>query len=209
MVGRALDSGVMRRFLESDSPEDWNKACLTLHYCTAILWIDEVGLGENVKKPVTVVEDHWLKKLIKHHAKALGNLVGEKAAAIFAERLRETFDKGRRNLPSWLHRPAIEDHKQNHEWYGAENLFVEGLRDVLLSWIDRDLSSAKIFVENLLRDEAPIIRRIGIHVLDQRWENLKDLFASILGPQLFVGEHHHELYCLLQHHFAIFVEEES
>lgn len=209
MVGHALDRGAMRRFLESDSPQDWNKACLALQYCTAILWINEPGVGEDRKKPVTVVENHWLKELIQHHAKKLGNLVGEKATAIFVERLRETFDQGRRNLPSWLHRPAVEDHTQNHEWYGPENRFVEGLRDVLLSWIDRDLSSAKPFVKELLRDEAAIIRRIGIYVLDQRWENLKDLFASVLGPQLFVAEHLHELYSLLQHHFSAFNDKEK
>lgn len=209
MVGHALDKGAMRRFLKSDSSDDWDKACLVLHHCTAILWIDEPELGENRKRPVTVVENHWLKDLIKHHAKELGNRVGKKAAEIFVKRLRETFDQGRRNLPSWLHRPAVEDHTQNHEWIGPENRFVEGLRDVLLSWIDRDLSSAKLFVEELLRDEAAIIRRIGIHVLDQQWENLKGLFASVLGPQLFVTEHIHELYNLLQHHFATFNDKEK
>lgn len=209
MVAHALDRGAMRRFLESDSFQDWNKACLTLHHCTAILWIDEPELGENRKKPVTVVENHWLKELIKYHTKELGNRVGKKAAAIFVERLRETFDRGRRNLPSWLHRPAVEDHPQNHEWHGPENRFVEGLRDVLLSWIDRDLSSAKPFVGELLRDEAAILRRIGIHVLDQRWESLTGLYASVLGPQLFVAEHLHELYHLLQHHFGGFNEKDK
>ena len=209
MVGHALDNGAMRRFLESDSLLDWQKACLTLYHCTSILWIDEPGFRENRKKPVTVVENHWLKKLINNHAKALGNVVGDKATGIFAERLRETFDQGRRNLPSWLHRPAVEDHTQNHEWYGPENRFVEGLRGVLLSWIDGDLSSAKPFVKKLLHDEAAILRRIGIYVLDQRWEKLKDLFTSVLSPQLFAGEHHHELYSLLQHHFATFNDKDK
>jgi hypothetical protein len=209
MVGHALDRGAMRRFLASESTDDWNKACTILRHCTAILWIEERELGENRKKPVAVVEDYRLKELIQHHAKELGNRVGKKAAEIFVERLRETFDQGRRNLPSWLHRPAVEDHTQNHEWLGPENRFVEGLRDVLLSWIDRDLPSAKPFVEGLLRDEAAIIRRISLHALDQRWENLKGLFASVLGPQLFTAEHLHELYNLLLHHFATFNDKEK
>ena len=209
MVGHALDRGAMRRFLKSDSSDDWDKACLVLHHCTAILWIDEPELGENRKKPVTVVENHWLKDLIKHHAKELGNRVGKKPAEIFVERLRETFDQGRRNLPSWLHRPAVEDHTQNHEWIGPENQFVEGLRDVLLSWIDRDLPTAKPFVKELLRDQVEIIRRIGIHTLDQRWEKLRDLLTPLLSPQLFVAEHLHELYSLLNHHFETFTDMEK
>lgn len=209
MVGHALDRGAMRRFLESDSSDDWDKACLVLYHCTAILWIDERELGENRKKPVTIVEDHWLKDLITHHAKELGNRAGKKAVEIFVQRLRETFDQGRRNLPSWLHRPAVEYHTQNHEWLGPENRFVEGLRDVLLSWIDRDLPTAKPFVEELLHDQAEIIRRIGIHTLDQRWEKLSDLLAPLLRPQLFVAEHLHELYSLLNHHFETFTDKEK
>ena len=64
MIGHALDSGALRRFLASESPDDWNKACLILRYCTAIRWIDERELGENRKKPVTVVDDYWLKELM-------------------------------------------------------------------------------------------------------------------------------------------------
>ena len=97
MVGHALDKGALRRFLASESPNDWNKACGILRHCTAIVWIDEKALGEDHKRPKTVVEDHWLKKLIEHHASALGNRIGEKSAAVFVERLRETFDEGGRS----------------------------------------------------------------------------------------------------------------
>ena len=209
MVGHALDRGAMRRFLASESTDDWNKACIILRHCTAIVWIDERALGDDRKKPVTVVEDHWLKELIKHHAKELGNLVGKKASEIFVERIRETFDQERRDLPSWFHRPAVEDHAQNHEWLGPENRFVEGLRDVLLSWVDRDLSAAKPFIEARLSHEVEIIIRIGIHVLDQRWEKLGDVFTPIISPQLFDAGHIHELYGMLRHHFEKFPVKEK
>jgi len=209
MVGHALDRGAMRRFLASKSPDDWNKACVILRHCTAIAWIDDQVLGENRKKPVTVVKDFRLKELLEHHVKELGNRVGKTAAEILAERLRETFDEGRRDLPSWCHRPAVENHAQNHQWLGPENRFVEGLRDVLLSWVDGDLSTAKPFVKTCLSHEVEIIRRIGIHVLDQRWDKLKDLLTSIINPQLFVAGHIHELYGLLRHHFQKFTENEK
>lgn len=209
MVGHALDKGAMHRFLASKSAEDWNKACIILRHCTAIVWISEPALKEDSKKPVTVVKDHWLKGLIKHHAKELGNRIGEKVAKIFVERLRETFGQERRNSPSWLYRPAVEDHPQNHEWYGPENRFVEGLRDVLLSWVDRDLSAAKPFMTTCLSHEVEIIRRIGIHVLDQRWDKLGDLYTPIISPDLFDAGHIHELYGLLRNHFEKFTENEK
>lgn len=207
MVGHALDRGAMRRFLASESPDDWDKACIILRYCTAIAWIAEPTLEEDTKKPVTIVKDHWLKKLINHHAKHLGKLVGKKAADIFVERIGETFDQERRNSPSWAYRPAVEDHEQNHEWYGPENRFVEGLRDVLLSWVDYDLSNAKPFIESCVRHKIEIIRRIGIHVIDQRWGKLGDVFIPIINPDLFAVGNIHELYNLLQHHFEKFTED--
>lgn len=206
-VSHALDNGAMRRLLASESPDDWNKAISILRHCTAIIWVEEQSLGESRKKPVTVVENHWLTKLIKNHAQDLGKRVGQRAADLFIERLRETYDRARRGLPSWLYRPAVEDHAQNHEWRGPENRFVEGLRDVLLSWVDHDRSTAQPFVQTLISDEAEILRRIGIHVLDRRWDALKHAFLSIIGPQLFDDQHLHEVYSLLQRHFEAFSDE--
>lgn len=209
MVGHSLDIGAMRRFLESAAADDWNKACVILRHCTAIVWITETEIGEDRKKPMTVLEDFCLKGLISHHAKNLGNLVGRKAAEIFLERICEIFDQERRNSPSWVYRPAIEDHEQNHEWFEPENRFVEGLRDVFLSWVDRDLSAAKPFIKTCLSHEVEIIRRIGIHILDQRWEKLRDLFTPIINPQIFDAGYIHELYGLLRQHFEEFTDTEK
>lgn len=205
-VCHALDKGAMRQLLASESPDDWNKAISILRHCTAPIWVEEQTLGESRKKPVTVVEDYWLKKLIKNHSQELGKQVGQKAAEIFLERLRETYDRGKRDLPSWLHRPAIEDHVQNHEWMGPENRFVEGLRDVLLSWVDHDVASAKPFIQALITHDAQILRRIGIHVVDRRWDKIGQLFSVAIGPRLLDVESLHEVYGLLQRHFETFKE---
>ncbi len=209
MVGHALDKGVLRRCIASEAPDDWSKACLILRYCTAIRWNDERELGENRKKPVTVVDDYWLKELIKHHASALGAKAGRAASSIFLERVREVFDEGNRGHASWLSRPAIEEHEQNHSWDGPENRFVEGLRDVLLNWVDHDLDMARQFMETLLRDEAEIVRRIAIYVLGQRWTHLRNLYTAVLGPRLFDAGHIHELYSLLRAHFDELTEFEK
>jgi hypothetical protein len=209
MVGTALDEGALRKCLASASGDDWNKACLILRHCTAIRWVDERELGKDRKKPVTVVDDFWLKALIEHHATTLGAKAGKVASAIFLERIREIFREESRGRASWLGRPAIEEHAQNHSWNGPENRFVEGLRDVLLSWVDHDLEAAKPFIGTLLRDEAEIVRRIGIHVLSQRWAVLKSLYPVVLSPRLFDAGHVHELYGLLRAHFSEFTEPEK
>jgi len=208
-VCHTLDKGAMRRLLASESPDDWNKAISILRHCTAIVWVEEQSLGESRKKPVTIVENHWLTKLIKNHAQDLGQRVGQRATELFIERLRETYDHTRRDLPSWVYRPAVEDHAQNHRWRGPENRFVEGLRDVLLSWVDHDRSTTQPFVQTLIGDDAEVLRRIGIHVLDRRWDALRQAFLAVIGPQFFDDEHLHEVYSLLQHHFEGFSDEEK
>ena len=209
MVGYALANGALLNCLASESSDDWSKACLILHHCTAIRWVDERELGENRKKPVTVVDDHWLKKLIELHASVLGAKTGRVASDIFLERIREVFGKNNRDLPSWLSRPAIEEHPQNHSWEGPANRFVGGLRDVLLSWVDHDVSAARPFIEALLRDEAEIVRRIGIFVLGQRWRQLQSVYAAVLSPRLFDNAHLHELYRLLRDRFDEFTDQEK
>lgn len=204
MVGRALDQGALRRLLASDSPDDWQKACKILRHCTAILWVDEKGLGKGRKEPVSVVEDYWLKELIKHHASTFGIKAGREAAQIFRGRVREVFGEEFGDLPTCLSRPAVDDHPQNHSWEEAVNCVVEGLRDVLLFWIDNEPEGATAFIVEILKDENEMVRRIGIYVLNQRWSVLNSLYSNILGPQLFDSRNIHELYHLLKERFAEF-----
>lgn len=206
MVGHALDVGALRRLLASDSPDDWQKACIILRHCTAILWVDEKGFGKSRKKAVSVVEDYWLKKLIKQHASMFGSKAGRQASQIFRDRIGEVFGEEYGNLPTYLRRPAVEDHPQNHSRDGAVNCVVEGFRDVLLSWIDNSPKDATAFVAEILKDENEMIRRVGIYVLGQRWSILKSLYNNILVPQLFDSRNIHELYHLLKKRFAEFSE---
>jgi hypothetical protein len=208
-VCHALDKGVMHRLLASAFQDDWSKTILILRHCTTMTWVEEEALGESRTKPVTVVEDHWLKELINNHAQGLGIRVGQKAAEVFIERLRETYDRSKRDLPSWLHRPAVEDHSQNHEWMGPENRFVEGLRDVLLSWVDNDTSSAKPFIETLLTDNAEILRRIGIYIVNSRWDRLRQVLTPIIGLRLLDDDLLHEVFGLLQRHYEAFNDAEK
>ena len=206
MVGHALDRGVIRSLLASDSPDDWQKACIILRHCTVIVWVDKKELGKDRKKPVSVIEDYWLKELIKHHASMFGIKAGREAAQIFCGRIREVFGKEFGDLPTYLSRPAVEEHPQNHSWDEIVNCIVEGLRDVLLSWIDHESEGATTFLAEILKDENEMVRRVGIYVLNQRWPVLNSLYSNILGPQLFDSRNIHELYHLLKERFAEFSE---
>lgn len=209
MVAHALDTGAMTQFLKSEEAVDWEKAADILCHCTAVRWVPKPGYDGMEEEPKTVVEDYWLKQLINNHSGMLGIKIGKPTAEIFLKRIREVYGKGNRDKYSYLHRPAIEEHKQNHDWAGPDNRFIEGLRDVLLSWIGADVIAARPFVAALLHDETEIVRRIGIYALAQRWEALRDIYVSVLGPQLFAAGHLHELYGLLKTRFDSMEEGEK
>ena len=195
LVCSALDKGLMFALLNSSAPDDWTKAVKVLDQCT------ELAPDKDDDQPTTVVEDYWLKEFINNHSSKLGKKVGAFATAVFMKRLTQIFGSGTRCTHGYLFRPAIEDHSQNHDWYGAENRFVEGLRDVLVSWVSANPESAKKTVKSLLNAELEIARRIAIHVIHTHWSDFRDLLTEEIDPDLFRSGHLHELYQLLKSHF--------
>ncbi len=191
-VVHALDKGALHRFLTSESAQDWEKAVVVLRHCTE-----------------PVANAYWLNELIHHHSEAFGARAGNEASRIFLERVREIFNRGMHKTHSYLCRPAIENHEQNRPFYSPENWSVKGLRDVVLSWCEHDPAGARQFVPILLGDEAEIVRRLGIYVLDQRWDILQSLYPDFVGAQLFNSGHLHELYNLLRHRFGEMTDEEK
>jgi len=205
MVANAIDDGALPRFLSSSTPADWDKAVQLFKYCTAIRWQPD-RLDTATEEPVTVVEEYWLKELVNKHATAIGRKAGASAATLMADRVREVFGKGGRADWSHVFRPAVENEGQSHVGRGPENIVVEALRDVLLGWTEVDAAATKPFVEGLLGSDNEMLRRIGIHVLNERWESLGDLYLPLVRPELFSVGHLHELYRLLNLRFESFSE---
>ena len=207
LVVIALDEGLLPKLLESNLSEDLNKACNILNHCTAIQWVDETGFRKGRKKPVSIVDDYYLNKLIKNHAGSFGRKAGKSAAQIFRAKIQDVFGREYSDLPTYLHRPAVEDHPQNHSWDKIFNCFVDGLRDVLLSWIDTGSENAIDYIPNILEDHNEMVRRIGIYILGQRWSVLKNTYGKVLNSQLFDPRNVHELYHLLKERFGEFSED--
>jgi hypothetical protein len=200
LTAAALDKGALPHLLSSVDAEDWKKAAQVLYHVTAITW--QKDGNEREPTPCSVVDHFWLGEILKNHAKQIGGKAGESAAETMLERVREVFSAPIRRDHSSVFRPAIEDHVQNYQWRTAENCVVEGLRDVLLGWINESPTNARAMVQRMLSDDLQIIRRVGVYLVAQHWTSLCDLYTGIVGPALFNGGHSHELYHLLQDRFA-------
>lgn len=203
LSAKALSDGIIGRLLDSDSQTDLGRACLLLRYCTDFEREPE-DRGNDLR---TVVEEYWLRELFSKHYKAFGSRAGAQAATVLDEQLRRTFADHRAPYRSSLWRPAIEDHAQNRGRRGPENLFVEGLRDIVLEWSDTGDPGAERYVAALLVDPLEIMRRIALHVIDERFERYRHLIEASVDPALFSSPYRHELYRLLDRHFAEFPDE--
>lgn len=209
LVGQALAEAPLDRFLESEDATDRAKACRFLYHATAILWRDEKNLGEGRQKPESVIDDYWLRALIDKSIAKFGRVTGEAAATILCERTTQVYSQTPEREASWLRRPAIEKHEQNYSWDGITNIIVDGLRDVLLSWIEADEAEAMAFVCRLLRDDAQIIRRVAIHVVDEKFSLFRDVIPDLLSRVFSDFGQLHEVYRLLQSHFHEFTHAEQ
>lgn len=197
LAGQALSEGLMRRLLASDLSADLHRACLLLDYCTDFDRDGTVGADLS-----TVIDDYWLKDMFAKHLKIFGTKAGASAAGILARRVRTVYSDERRPYQSSLWRPAIEEHEQNYDWRGPDNRFVEGLRDVLLAWTDTGDLAVRTFVSHLLSDGLDIMRRIALHVIDERFDRFSGLVDPTIDVSLFKAPYRHELHRLLSRHFA-------
>jgi hypothetical protein len=200
LIAHALDKGALSRFLGSADPQDWKKAVRVLYHVTAITW-QKVG-DEREPAPRSIVDDFWLGELLKHHAKHIGGKAGGDAAEVMIARVREVFSTPMRRDYSNLFRQTVGDDAQNYQWRSVENRVVEGLRDVLLGRSDEDPDSARAVIDRMLRDDLQMMRRVGVYVVARRWASMRDLYSGTTVSTLFNAGHSHELYHLLQDHFA-------
>jgi len=203
LVPHALSKGLLKRLFDDGSAESAKKACAVIEACLELEHSSK-RRKQSDDDLATVVDDYWLKEMLQTHARELGRKSGRSAAAIFENGLRIVFSKERRSYGSALWRPAIETNSQNRDFYGPENRFVEGLRDVLDGWLETAPADASAYVETALKDEAEIVRRIALRAVTEHFEVLKPVFEPLIGPQLFQSGHRHELYRLLSSRFAEF-----
>ncbi len=200
MVISELDKGFVKRCLASEDREHWPKARTAIWHCTELDWD-----GTSPRRQ-SASEDYWVHELVKHHAVTLGAKTGLSGVQIFHTRLHQLAQEPSIANYSWLSRPAIEEHPQNHSWERVENALIEGFRDSLHSWISSDVMSARPFVSELLTDGNELCRRIAIHVINETWPSLSEAFFQCLTPDLFRSGHRHELYRLLESRFDFFTQ---
>lgn len=201
MIVKEIDDGLFASHLREATEESRIKLARLLEITTTLRSYREVS--DLVQKPESVADAYWLERLLKRHATELGRLVKEQAVSCLTSRTGEAFGIGKQADLSWLNRPAVEDHEQNHDWDYLRASLVEAARDSLQAWLAVEPAEASEYVARMLASQDQIVRRIGIHACRVNWQLLSGVFFDSINQNTFRSGHLHELYLLLAEHFLV------
>jgi hypothetical protein len=135
-----------------------------------------------------------------------GTFVEELEAFLAVE--RPPGDDGRHADLSIIWRPAIEDHEQNWD-HDREAKLVVAIRDGFEEVLNRSPEELESVVTSLLASDWPVVRRIGLHLLDGRVEQAPALVEHVLTDRDFLSDQHyrHEFYRLVESSFGVLTTE--
>jgi len=124
---------------------------------------------------------------------------------------RKESEKGYFEDLSYISRPAIENHEQNHDRDDVENSLITTIRDTGLKIINEESNELPILVSNLEKRKWDIFHRIAIFFLSKSPESAKDLVARYLtDPSFFDNSHFkHEQAELMNKGFWVLKEEQQ
>jgi hypothetical protein len=222
LVDYWLDDPYERGLVAESLGEDWLISLLDRDdsHCRAIslslltvlykIKIVEKENGASNMKEAVLRYDSWhAKEITKKLAPRVGRVLELAAVKMFQKRLEEILLELNNDQWSSIRRRAIEDHVQNHPADDAEDIIIEGYRDSLLAFIEKDTRAANDYIGQILLSQFETTRRIAIYAIDRRFQDLRGLLAQIILAQYFTDSFRHELWHLLHNHYLQFSGDEK
>ena len=151
---------------------------------------------------ISIMDEFWLNEALKTHKPAISKLCGIKAAEIVLNKMHDITNEDKSQFNNvWI--PTIEDHPQTHFTDRYECQLVYFVRDIFEI---SDPIKIKMKINNLIKKEHPIFKRIALHLINYHYKYLNELLWDWDGNPL--GESHlkHELYELLKSNCSSFTE---
>ena len=178
---------------------------------------------DNIKEVVNIVInrkeekrsdmlDFELNEIFKQNSNSLGEKCGEPICRLITKKI-EQFINDENDYSSYIWRPAIEDHDQNHRADDYNNIMITALRDILLSYASKQ--DATSLLKELFSSKKFIIKRIAIYIINQLFDkyNYKSIYKEIVlscpGEYFVKSQYYHEVYLLLKERTAIILESEK
>jgi len=152
----------------------------------------------------SIMKEYWLNEALKKHKQKIAELCSIKAARIAIGKIKKILEEDISKFHNiWI--PTIEGHPQTNFPDRYEYQLVHFVRDMFeLS----EPQKIKEEIENLLKEDHPIFKRIAIHTINYHYKYLNELFWQWKGNPLEDELLKHELYELLKNNCSVFTKEQ-
>jgi len=152
----------------------------------------------------SVMDDYWLNEALKRHKPAIAKLCGIGAAKIAINKIKSIVNEDKSQFNNiWI--TTIEDHPQTSFPDQYECQLVHFVRDM---FEHSEPVKIKEDINNLLKEEHSIFKRIALHTINYHYKELNELFWNWEGNPLNEGMLKHELYELLKANCSYFSKEQ-
>ena len=146
----------------------------------------------------------YAKEITEAVAAKSGEVLGQQAIQIYLKELERILEVLGLDGWSYLWRPAIEDHAQNHSVEDVEDILIVALRNSLKSYIREEHEGSKDLIAELLENSFQIIKRVAIYTIRQNFRQLNGLIERVIVKENFTEEVRHEVWHLLHDHYPFF-----
>ena len=153
---------------------------------------------------ISTMDDIWLTKALKRHKLAIAKLCGIEAAKIAINIIRSILNEDKSQF-NYIWIPTIEDHAQTSFPERYECQLVHFIRDM---FEHSEPVKIKEDINNLLKEEHSIFKRIALHTINYHYKELNEVFWNWEGNPLNEGMLKHELYELLKANCSYFSKEQ-
>ena len=151
-------------------------------------------------------KDMYAEKITKAVAEKSGRVLGQQAVQVFIDELQHFSETEKNNELSYFWRPAIEKHDQNLPQRKVGDILVIGLRDTLDAYVQKEPDNAAVLVAELLASPFQIIKRVAIHTICERYQQLSGLIEKVIIEEHFKDDYRHEMWRLLHECYPLFPE---
>lgn len=156
------------------------------------------------EKYPSIIDEYWLNDMLEKHKVGIAKLCAEQAAEVALTKMRSIISDDAEQFHAAMI-TTIEDHPQMHFPNDYQCRLVRFVRDMYELAEPYQLREA---IMTLIREKHPIFKRIAIHIINKRYDELNDLFWEWNGNPLEEIWLKHELYELLKARSISFTKEQ-
>lgn len=157
-----------------------------------------------------LVEKYWLKSLLEKYSVEMIKLINIDGLEVLIDIIKTVISEDHGTFNDMcinMYIDTIENHLQNGFKDSYNNQLVSFIRNLLESLSSEQIKDKiKLFLE----EEAPIFKRFAFHIINQKYDDLKDLFWEWFDNEIYTinTTFRHEFYKLLEDRSSQFDEEE-